>query len=256
MLHIGHSKYYIEQDPGDRVVFIPAYYIGDLQPEILNNLYAELKRWNIVSVSVSSTLIERYVRDIVASHLRDFGFEVRVIEEPVLGCAYGRVKALDDLVDAHVIVSGGIFHPLGLALTTQKLVVAVDPYLRKVWNVRSEAERIIRARLYAVYKARLAKRGYLGLIKGSRPGQARSRLYEYLEKLASSKGYRVFKITSNYLTIERLAAIDAALDLDFYVVTSCPRLPIDDLSEFHKPVLTPGEFLMLIHGFDRYRFPW
>lgn len=256
VVHVGHSKYYVDSDLDSRVVYVPAYYRGDLNPELVDKLCTELNLLNSKFVSVSSTLIEKYIRDSLASRLQEAGFNVRVVEEPVLGCAYGNLKVLDEVVDAHIIVSGGIFHPLGLALAVQKPVIAVDPYLKKIWNARSEADKVIKARLYAVFRAKIARRGVIGLIAGSRLGQVRSKLYEYLEKLALSKGYRVFKITSNYLTLERLVAIDAGLDLDFYVVTSCPRLPIDDLSDFHKPVLTPGEFLMLVRGLDRYRFPW
>jgi Diphthamide synthase subunit DPH2 len=42
-----------------------------------------------------------------------------------------------------------------------------------------------------------------------------------------------------------------------FVVTSCPRLPVDDLYEYEKPVLTPGEAFMALQGrLEPYMFPW
>lgn len=259
VLHLGHPRYYsvhAGEHLRGRVLYIPVYYLGTPSSQLLEELVAMLNRLGARRISISSTLVERYVREYVSSFLESRGFIVRTVEEPVLGCSYGHVKVLDELVDAHLIIAGGVFHPLGLALATSKPVVALDPYLGKVWYTRHEAEKVLRKRLYILFKAKSATRGLMGLIIGVRPGQLRLNLVDYIEELAVSKGYKIYKLVSNYLTLERLAAIDAALDLDFYVVTSCPRLPVDDLAEFHKPVLTPGEFIMLVTGSTRYSFPW
>ncbi|MEM1775268.1 MAG: diphthamide biosynthesis enzyme Dph2 [Desulfurococcaceae archaeon] len=256
ILHIGHSEYKLAGTPGVNTIYLPVYYIEKPEVQLLEDLHMRLEHLGANRVSVSSTLIEAYFREHVANYLLSKGYTVKQIEEPVLGCFYNHVVILDHWADSHVVIAGGVFHPLGLALVSSKPVVALDPYLRKTWYVKPEAEKVLKKRMYMLLRAKMSTRGLLGLVIGARPGQYRYNLVEYLEKLAESKGYKVYKITSEYLTLERLIAIDDALNLDFYVVTSCPRLAIDDLSEFHKPVLTPGEFIMLINESARYIFPW
>jgi len=191
----------------------------------------------------------------IAEYLLSSGFTVYNVSKPVIGCFYSNVLVYDREVDAHLVVVGGVFHPLGLALSSTKPVIGVDPYMNRVWSVSEEAVKVLKRRFYEIYRARNAG-GKLGLIIGARFSQYRPKLVEYLERLAVDSGYRVYRVTAGYLDVNRLVAIDDALKLDLYVVTSCPRLPIDDLNEFYKPVLTPGEFIAMVRGLDRYIYPW
>jgi len=259
VLHIGHEEYTLRErvwGSDITVVYVPVYYTVVLDNTLLESLYRLLVEAGVQRVSVSSTLIESSQRAQVARYLRVKGLLVREVSTPLLGCYYGPVVALDETVDAHVVVSGGAFHPLGLGLISLKPILVVDPYSHRVWSAREEADKVLKKRFYVLLRARDVWGGRLGLITGGRPGQYRRVLVEYLERVARSSGFRVYKITSSYTTIERLVAIDNALRLDLYVVASCPRLPVDDLSEFYKPVLTPGEFIMLATGSEKYIYPW
>ncbi len=259
VLHIGHEEYALREQGTNaeiRVLYIPVYYTVNLEESTLEHLYRLLVSSNIKSVTVSSTLIESFQRKQVAQYLREKSLNVHEISTPILGCYYGPVAALDSSVEAHVVVSGGIFHPIGVGLISSKPVIVVDPYLQRVWSAREEADRVLKKRFFLFLKARDLLGGKLGLLIGGRPGQFRPTLVEYLESVARVFRFKVYKIVSSYLTLERLVAIDNGLQLDLYVVTSCPRLPIDDLAEFYKPVLTPGEFIMLVTKSEKYIYPW
>lgn len=259
VLHIGHEEYVlIERIENKRIItlYVPVYYNARLSESLLGTLHRKLLELGAMRVTVSSTIIETPQKVEVANYLREKGLEVYVSSSPILGCYYGPVLVFNSDVDAHVVVSGGVFHPLGLGLLTHKPIVVVDPYSQRVWSAREEADKVLRKRFYVILKARELLGGRLGLIIGGRPGQYRYVLVDYLRRLAETRGFKVFLITSSYTTLERLIAIDNALGLDIYVVTSCPRLPIDDLSEFYKPVLTPGEFLVLINESEKYIYPW
>lgn len=255
-MHIGHEKYPLARVEDPRIVYVPAYYVKNIPVELFEKLVNTLNELGAYKVSLSSTLVEKYLRNTIAEKLSKKGFLTVVVDKPVLGCFYNHVLAHECNIDVHVIIAGGVFHPLGLALLSSKPVVVLDPYLEKVWIANQEASKVLRKRMYKILEAKRAIGGRVGLIIGALPGQYREQLVKYLEELAKEKGYTIYKITSSYVTLERLAAIDSALNLDFYIVTSCPRLPIDDLAEFHKPVLTPGEFIMLAKGIDKYVFPW
>ncbi|MEM4717570.1 MAG: diphthamide biosynthesis enzyme Dph2 [Desulfurococcaceae archaeon] len=255
IVHIGHERYPFEiLSNQDLVVYVPVYIVLDPSLELVEKLVSILRENNYKRLTISSTLIDKFVRGKIREHLLNNGFTIYEIDKPVLGCMYRHIVVFDKNVDAHIIITGGLFHPLGLGLVSRRPVVAVDPFMGKIWFAHVEAEKILRKRLFNVVKAKNSLS--TGLIVGTRPGQYRVSLVEGLKKHAMSKGYRVYVISTSYLTIERLASIDSALNLDFYVVTSCPRLPIDDLGEFHKPVLTPGEFLMIIRNVDEYIYPW
>jgi 2-(3-amino-3-carboxypropyl)histidine synthase len=256
LIHLGHLGYFHHGfKPGVSIVYIPVYARPMISEGMLGELTSYLRSQGIIGVSISSTIVEEKIRRIIAEHLSLNGFRIHEVHSPLLGCLYTHVASLDDKVDAHLVIAGGIFHPLGLALVSRKPVVVLDPYRGRVWSASEEAQKTLRKRLLKIYEAKVSG-ARVGLVIGSRLGQYRSWLIEKLEKEALEKGYRVYKVSSTYLSIERLIAIDNALNLDIYVVTSCPRLPIDDLDDFYKPVLTPGEFLMLLTGLEKYVYPW
>lgn len=259
ILHLGHGKYPYEgfRLLGANVVYVPVYYKAQLPTDLLEKLVNILQESNAKTVTVSSTLVETKIREVVAIKLAERGFKVVKISEPVLGCLYSPVTIHDWEADAHVLVAGGYFHALGLGLSSKRKVFLLDPYRLNVENISPFSERTLKKRLYKVLDAKNRNCRRIGLVIGSRPGQYRPGLIRLLENEAVKENLVVIKISSTYLDKDRLIAIDNALNLDAYVVTSCPRLPIDDLEDFYKPVLTPGEFMMLLgNNVDRYIYPW
>ncbi len=257
LIHLGHEEYpLVERSVRSRVLYIPVYYRGTISEDLASKLVDTLKSMGIKALTVSSTLIESKQRELVAKYLAERGFRVYNVYRPILGCHYIGPLAYEKDVDAHLVVGGGLFHPLGLGLVSSKVVLALDVYQQRIWNASEESLKILKKRLYMIASLRASNARRMGLIIGSRCGQYRPSVANRIEEEAKRAGYEVYKIMSSYLTLERLIAIDDALRLDFYVVTSCPRLPIDDLGDFYKPVLTPGEFMMLVRGIERYIYPW
>lgn len=258
IIHLGHLSYPLAPKPreGISVIYVPVYFRGQIGDEVFSRLESILRGKGASRVTLSSTLIEQRIRDIISNRLRASGFSVVDLGQPVLGCYYSHVTALDKEVDAHVIIAGGSFHALGLAISAAKPTIAVDPYRGEVIDMSEEALRTLKRRMFKIFLAKSSGGRRLGIVAGSRLGQARDWLNEMLAEKAEENGYEVYMISSTYVNLERLIAIDNALSLDVYVVTSCPRLPIDDLEDFYKPVLTPGEFLMLTEAIDRYVYPW
>jgi 2-(3-amino-3-carboxypropyl)histidine synthase len=257
LIHLGHEEYpLVECSVRSHVLYIPVYYRGAVLEDLTLKLIDVLKSMGVKSLTVSSTLIESKQRELVAKYLTERGFKVYNVYKPILGCHYIGPLAYEKDVDAHLVVGGGLFHPLGLGLISSKVVLALDVYQQRIWNASEESLKILKKRLYMIASLRTSNARRMGLLIGSRCGQYRPSIVGRIEEEAKRSGYEVYKIASSYLTPERLIAIDDALRLDFYVVTSCPRLPIDDLGDFYKPVLTPGEFIMLVKGIERYIYPW
>jgi 2-(3-amino-3-carboxypropyl)histidine synthase len=87
-------------------------------------------------------------------------------------------------------------------------------------------------------------------------GQFRPAIVEKLKREIEKRGDEYFVARSAYVTKETLGNIDNRR-IDAFIVTSCPRLPIDDFNDFYKPVLTPGEAFMIFNNVSqRYIYPW
>ncbi len=266
LIHIGHNKYpLLSYDVGIPVLYIEAYYRWSIPDKLIDDIVLLLreKRYERIGLLASIQHIKSLPE--LKDKLEEKGFKAIIgktsypntmLDGQVLGCEYSSALSIMRDVDTFLVVSGGIFHSLGLALISDKEVLAVDPYKNTVWNATSYSKKYLSKRYYIVSKLRYTDIRSIGIIVGSRPGQYRPRIVEFLKQKAEEKGYSVYIISSTVLDKERLIAIDNALNLDAYVVTSCPRLPIDDLSDFYKPVITPGEFIMLVEGLEKYVYPW
>jgi len=97
----------------------------------------------------------------------------------------------------------------------------------------------------------------IALITSPTLGQYRLSLLNYLESLLNKHNVQYLVFSVSMVDKDRIASIDNAFSPDAFVITSCPRLPIDDLSDYHKPVITPGELIMVLKKeLSEYMFPW
>ncbi len=259
IIHVGHTEYYRSNL---NIIYVNAFSNLKPSPSTLNNLASHLKAKGITKVGLSYVIQHKPIVEYVKKTLEDNEINVFIGEKSglakydgqVIGCDYSTALKINNLVDAHIIICGGYFHAIGLGFSTQKPVIKLDPYINSYEDLTKIISRYLRIRYSKIMKA-LDARKY-GIISGARRGQYRIGLIKELVKLVLRKGLKYEIFSSDILTVETLRNMDSE-DIDVYVVTSCPRLPIDDLWEFEKPVLTPGEaFMVLEENIQKYRFPW
>ncbi len=256
IVHFGHTPYpwYV---PKNQVVYVPAFSNLDVSYETLEELEQKLEDLGAKKINVSATLqhikLLPKVRDFLSKHFKvnvGFARPPFMLEGQVLGCD---LYAVRDDSDAYVNISGGKFHSLGVALATRKPTLKLDPYEDRVVDVTEEAYRVVKVRLAKVFEAREAR--VWGIIQGLKTGQNRPTLVEYIRRGLETLGKEVLVFTNRVTTHETLRNLPN--EVEAFVITSCPRVPIDDLYDFEKPVLTPGEAKMIIlNRFDEYIFPW
>ncbi len=75
----------------------------------------------------------------------------------VIGCNYGNVKSIADQVEAFIFIGGGMFHALGVALSTSKPTIIADPYNNRAFSINDEAKKIIKQRWTCVQESHNAK---------------------------------------------------------------------------------------------------
>ncbi|MGI0055710.1 MAG: diphthamide biosynthesis enzyme Dph2 [Thermoplasmata archaeon] len=166
-----------------------------------------------------------------------------------LGCNYTGAEAVVEKVDAFVFLGTGRFHPIGLALATDRPVYSLDP-LQRTLEEPIDRGAIVRRRQLLVASVRDAPRW--GILVSTFAGQNRSATAQALQLRARRHGR-----TAEIISFARIDPRDLeGRAIDAYVNTACPRIAIDDSELYPKPVLTPPEFLMALGELplEPYRF--
>jgi 2-(3-amino-3-carboxypropyl)histidine synthase len=230
LVHVGHAPV----DTQEKVIFLP--YEVDFDVGVLEKALPLLKG---KTTGLVTTVQHVHLIPSMESFLKERDVDVRVADGrgrtphrgQVLGCCFTTAKETG--ADQVLFVGTGLFHPIGIALSTGARVVALDPLAGTVQEVSGEA--LVRRRFAVIEKARGAKS--IGIIVSTKSGQNRMDLARRLSALSP----HAVIVTMNEVSPDEL------LNLGFgcYVNTACPRLAYDDQVRFPVPVLSPQEFEIL-----------
>ncbi|BAW32012.1 MAG TPA: diphthamide biosynthesis enzyme Dph2 [Methanothermobacter sp.] len=240
LIHYGHTP--LPLDYSIPVIFIEAYSKIDIIPALRSSLklLSGYDRIGIATITQHLHLLDNAIK-----FLEDHGKlvlsapGVGTMKGQVLGCNFSAVKNLD--VDSYLFIGSGDFHPLGIRLFTGKPVIAADPYTGKARNIEDFADRILRIRFAAITRAREALKW--GIIMSSKKGQERLELALKLKNILEDSGKEAFIIILDDISPQLLIPFR---ELDAFVVSACPRMPIDDYQLYDKPLLTPIELEIVL----------
>ncbi|RQG97012.1 diphthamide biosynthesis enzyme Dph2 [Natrarchaeobius chitinivorans] len=252
-VHFGHSP----MKDTDKVIYVPLFSNVDVLPimtEALETLESPEETGDVGLVTTAQHM-NRY--DEMTEFLEERGYEVHsrrgddrlTHEGQVLGCNYASADVPADQV---LYVGGGKFHPLGLAMEhPDKHVVIADP-VNNVVTV-ADTEKFLKQRYGAVHRAMDAEKW--GVIFCTKIGQGR---WEQAQEIIDDND-DAYLITMDEVTPDRLRNFD----MDAFVNTGCPRITTDDGPQFHKPMLTPGEYEIAVGNeplenlsFDTFHGTW
>jgi len=252
VVHVGHSPLGDTQ-PRIPTVFLDAPSKLDVGPAVRASLF-KLGRGG--RIGLLTTTQHRHALDDAAQILRDAGYQVSIgtggkrlaFPGQVLGCDLSAAADVANEVDTFLVVGGGSFHAVGVAMSTRRPVVVADVERGEARTVEEDLDRVLRRRAATIGKAMDART--FGIIIEARPGQRRWGLARQLRDMLVDSGREPVLLVMRNVTPERLVAIG----LDAYVNTACPRLTIDDQSLFPMPLLTPGELRIVLgrDGWDDY----
>jgi len=159
----------------------------------------------------------------------------------VLGCNYTSPLEVENRVDGFLFIGGGLFHPLGLSLLTDKPVMALNPLTCSLRDMDALKRRYLRRRYASIVEARNGR--VFGVLVGLEPGQFRLRQAEGLKNLIESLGREAYLLGFNYLDA---SMFEAYTWIDVFVNTACPRLSLEDSERLSKPILSPAELLVAL----------
>lgn len=239
LVHVGHAPV----DEQERVIFLP--WEVDFEVTLLEKAIPLLGK---TTTGLVTTVQHVHLIPAMESFLKERGIDIRVADGrgrtpcrgQVLGCCFTTAKEIK--ADQILFVGTGLFHPIGIALSTGARVIALDPLTGTAQEVSGEA--LLRRRFGVIEKARGAT--CIGIMVSTKSGQCRRDL---ARRLAALSPHAVI-VTMNEVSPDEL------LNLGFgcYVNTACPRLAYDDQMRFPVPVLSPQEFEILcgVRSWDQY----
>jgi len=252
-VHFGHSP----MKESEKIIYVPLFSNVDVLPimEEAEEKLADPEDDPEVGLVTTAQHMNRF--DDMADWLEDRGYEVQTRrgderlthEGQVLGCNYASADVPADQV---LYVGGGKFHPLGLAMEhPDKKVVIGDP-VNNVVTI-ADTEKFLKQRYATVHKAMDAETW--GVIFCTKIGQGRM---DQAEKILD-ENENAYLITMDEVTPDRLRNFG----FDAFVNTGCPRITTDDGPQFHKPLLTPGEYEIAVGNkpldelsFDTFHGTW
>jgi 2-(3-amino-3-carboxypropyl)histidine synthase len=239
LVHVGHAPV----DEQERVLFLP-WEVG-FEMAVLEKAVPLLGK---TTTGLVTTIQHVHLIPAMDAFLKDRGIDIRVADGggrapcrgQVLGCCFTTAK--ETQTDQILFVGTGLFHPIGIALSTGARVIALDPLTGIAEEVSGEA--LLRRRFGVIEKARGATS--IGIMVSTKSGQCRMNL---ARRLAALSPHAVI-VTMHDVNPDEL------LNLGFgcYVNTACPRLAYDDQERFPVPVLSPQEFEILcgVRSWDQY----
>lgn len=240
LIHYGHTPLPI--DYSIPVIFIEAYAKIDIIPALRSSLklLSGYEKIGVATITQHLHLLDEATKFLEEHGKRVLsGKGVGTRRGQILGCNFSSVKKLD--VDAYLFIGSGDFHPLGIRLSTGKPVIAADPYTGQAKNIEDFADRILRIRFAAITRAREAKKW--GVIMSSKKGQRRLSLALKLKQALEESHKEAFIIILDDISPGLLAPFR---ELDAFVVSACPRMPIDDYQLYDRPILTPIELEIVL----------
>jgi len=168
----------------------------------------------------------------------------------VLGCNYTAATAIMKDVNSYLLIASGTFHALGVHLATGKKVVVLDPNLEEPREIDQALDKILRQRHAVIEKAERART--FGIIIGEKVGQRRLRRARELRKLLRWKKKDAVLLMMDKFDPDKLKS----LGFDAYVSTACPRIAIDDVAMYDRPLLTPQELEIVlgVRKWENYSF--
>jgi len=159
----------------------------------------------------------------------------------VLGCDYTAAITIKDQVDAFIHIGGGLFHAIGLGIVSQKPVILCDPYRCEVKELTQEVSKIRAIRMYNVIKVSDEVK-HFGIVIGCKWRQRHYYSALKIKKLLEDRGKRTTLISLREVTPE---ALDNITEPEAFIITVCPRIPIDDFDRYQRPILTVLEALII-----------
>ena len=155
----------------------------------------------------------------------------------VLGCDATAPLSVSKEVDCFVYLGSGFFHPISVSLKSNKPVYQVNPITEVINKLdKTVVERYKSLRKRTIAKAKSAK--VYGILVSTKQGQYNLKLAETIRQKLELRGKKAYIFMFETLSPESLLDFQ---NIEAWVNTACPRIAIDDIERFDRPIVNPGD---------------
>ena len=175
IVHFGHAEFL--KQAGIPTLYVEARAKVSVD-EVIQRSLLLLKDYNKVGLATTvqhlqelnhiSEILSEAGKTVLIGNLREMPYAGQVT-----GCNYSNVTSIANEVEAFLFVGGGVFHALGVALSTSKPTFIADPFDNRAFRIFDESQKILKQRWTCIQEARKAKT--FGVFVGLKPGQRRLR---------------------------------------------------------------------------------
>ncbi|MCX6821219.1 MAG: diphthamide biosynthesis enzyme Dph2 [Candidatus Aenigmarchaeota archaeon] len=218
ILNIGHSNFGVES----KIPVVYWDYFYDVNPiPILKKEIDKLKKFKKIGVVTSIQFVKSLEK--VEDFLKKNNKEVYIhksLKYPgqILGCNIDAAKKIENKVDCFLYVGAGKFHPLGVAIRTEKPVFTLDFEKKQIYNLDEEKIKWLKKKAWHDSELNDAKR--IGIIICWKKGQNRIDEAEKLKKKLEKEGKEVYILAFDNFSTDKIEG----LKFDCLVNMACPRL--------------------------------
>jgi 2-(3-amino-3-carboxypropyl)histidine synthase len=206
-----------------KTIFIPAKYTGKIDFSKIQLDKLPVK----VGIVTTAQFLDKTTE--IKQYLEKNNKEVFIVKDKqknagqLLGCDVGAAIKIQDKVDAFLYVGSGSFHPLGVALKTNKVVFQFNP-VSNIFSKLDEKEIENYNKAKKSRYVRFLSADNIGILVSTKPGQnSYSKAVEIKEKL-EKKGKKCFIFVFDTLDANEMENFPF---IDFWVNTACPRIADD-----------------------------
>ncbi len=222
IIHYEHSKL-IETD-------IPVEYI--VREKQVKISEVGLEKLDCQTVGLVTTVQHLASLNNVKKMLEGKGKKV-FIGGQILGCDLSNAKSIEDKVECFLFVGSGRFHALGLSLSTDKPVFVLDFEKNIIEKIDNTV--FLRQKIAAQELAKDSRT--VGILISTKLGQCRPKAAEEMKIFLKHRGIKSYILSMDEIRQEKLEG----LKLDAYINTACPRIAIENRTEFKKPIINIEE---------------
>lgn len=156
-----------------------------------------------------------------------------VICGQILGCDASLAVRHEKEVDAFLYLGSGKFHPLEIAMQTNKKVICANPITNEITEITKEEVELRKNRIKGAYLKFLAAKK-VGIIVTTKSGQGVLPLALRFKNHELMKDKESFIFLCNTLNFNELENYQ---DIECWVNTACPRIATEDNDKLIKPMI-------------------
>jgi 2-(3-amino-3-carboxypropyl)histidine synthase len=224
-----------------KIVYVPCFYKKKLSDKLLKRLLdLKEKRVGIFSTLQFSRNLNELKHFLEKNNKIVFLGKSKKLNHKgqVLGCDISSCEMIKDKVDCFLFLGSGKFHPILVALKTNKKTYIANPLTDEISEISfKEIEALKRSKKKNLIKFKNAK--YIGILVSTKVGQLNLEEAIKIKKEIEKSGRKAFIFVFDTLIPEELMNFP---QIDAWVNTACPRIAIDDLERFEKPIINMEDF--------------